>query len=149
MITRMKDEFKSWFINEINNLDKQTWDKNGRSYTSYSIETKYVPFHSELKRYIYSLDDVTNDTDYKVYHIHLWKEGDYFDEHRDDNFNRKWSYVCELKPSECKTHLLVEGNEMIEGIFDCNTLHQVPPIQNGHRISLTVFGVNYGYDSII
>ena len=90
MITHMKDEYKSWFINEINNLDKQTWDKNGRSYTSYSIERQRVPFHSELKKYIYSLNDVTDNTDYKIYHIHVWNEGDYFNEHRDDNFNRKW-----------------------------------------------------------
>ena len=147
MITRMKDEYKLWFINEIDNLPKQTWVGNGRSYTSYSIYKKDVPFHSELKKYIYSLDEVTNDTDYKIYHIHVWKEGDYFNEHIDNNFNRKWSYVCELRPSECNTHLLVNGNEMIEGIFDSNTLHEVPIIKKGYRISLTVFGV--GYDSII
>ena len=148
MITRMKDEYKSWFINEIEKFsDKHTWNENGRSYTSCNIHIDHVPFHSELKRHIYSLSNLTDDTNYKMYHVHVWREGDYFDEHIDNNFNRKWSYVCELKPSDCNTHLLVEGNEMIEGIFDCNTLHQVPPIQSGYRISLTVFGT--GCDSII
>jgi len=143
----MKDEYKKWFIDEIKNIKKITRNKEGRLYTSHSISSEYVPFHNKLKEYIYSINEVTKDTQYTMYNIHVWNKGDFFKEHRDNNFSRKWSYVCELQPSLCNTHLLVEGKQVIEGIFDSNTLHEVPPIQEGTRISLTIFGSSP--DSII
>jgi hypothetical protein len=135
----MKQEWKDWFIQ--NRQKQQTnveYADRQYSFTNYYIGN--VPFHNELKEYIFSLSEITKGTDYDVYHVHTWNEGDYFDEHIDNNFRRKWAYVCELQESECGTSLIVEGNNKKEGIFDSNTKHEVPKIKKGTRISLTVFG---------
>lgn len=135
----MKQEYIDWFIN--NRESKQVKvDFPDRRYVYTNKYYTEVPFHTELKEYIYSLDDITQYTEYHYYHIHTWKEGDFFKEHIDGNYRRKWAYVCELQPSECKTKLVVDGLEMEEGIFDAFTLHRVPKIRQGTRISLTVFG---------
>jgi hypothetical protein len=134
----VKQEYIDWFLNtdrpilgSHNLLDRKY------SYTNFRVHE--VPFHKELKEYIFSLH-LFNDTYYELYHIHTWNEGDFFDEHIDNNFGRKWAYVCELKPSDCGTSLLVQGKEFKEGVFDSNTIHSLSPIKKGTRISLTVFG---------
>lgn len=135
----MKQEWKDWFIN--NRLEEQTfveYDDRRYQYTNFHITN--VPFHKELQEYIFSLNEITKGTEYDVYHVHTWNEGDFFGEHIDNNFRRKWAYVCELQESECGTSLIVEGIDKKEGIFDSNTKHSVPTIQKGTRISLTVFG---------
>ena len=135
----MKQEYKDWFIkNRSTEQESYKWPDRSYSYTN--IYYKDVPFHNELKEYIYSFDLISPDTYYDTYHIHTWKEGDFFDEHMDNNFRRKWAYVCELQPSECTTKLVVDGIEMKEGVFGSTTLHRLPKIQQGTRISLTVFG---------
>jgi hypothetical protein len=135
----MKQEWKDWFIQ--NRDIKQEHKKfDDREYKFTNFYFKDVPFHEELKQHIYSLNAITKNTVYDLYHVHTWEEGFYFGEHIDNNFRRVWSYVCELQESECKTTLLAEGNEMKEGIFTNTTKHEVPKIQKGIRISLTVFG---------
>lgn len=135
----MKQEFKEWFISQIKE-SQDTADYPGRNYSFTNLHIDQVPFHEELKDYIFSLNPITDNTEYEVYHVHTWNEGSYFEQHIDNNFRRKWAYVCELQESECKTTLIVEGKETKEGIFDSNTLHEVPMIKKGTRISLTVFG---------
>lgn len=135
----MNKEWKDWFI--LNRLEEQTRvERKDRKYEHTTLSIKDVPFHEELKKYIFSLSNLTKGTQYNYYHIHTWKEGDFFNEHVDNNNKRVWSYVCELKESECKTSLLVEGKKTKEGIFDCNTKHEIPIVTKGTRISLTVFG---------
>lgn len=145
----MKSEYIEWFINKSAELANShshlkyvgKYEKSIGVYYEYiNIHKNLVPFHNDLFNYITSLDDITKQTNYDMYHIHYWNEGNYFVEHVDDNFNRKWAYVCELKPSECNTHLLVNGFPFLEGIFDSQTKHEVPKIKKGKRISLTVFG---------
>lgn len=135
----MKEEWKEWFISKINE-EVEEYDLDDRRYSYLNLFYTEVPFHEELKKYIFSLNPLNEETDYEVYHIHIWKEGDFFEEHIDNNFNRRWSFVSELQSSECGTTLLVEGNPLKEGLFDFKTKHEVPKIQNGTRISLTVFG---------
>ena len=135
----MKQEWKDWFIeNRSVNQEHRKFDDREYKFTNFYF--KDVPFHNELKEHIYSANPITKNTVYELYHVHTWEKGDYFSEHMDNNFRRIWSYVCELQESECKTTLLVEGKEMKEGIFNNNTLHEVPKIKKGTRISLTVFG---------
>jgi len=135
----MKEEWKEWFISQINEeVEEYDWDD--RRYSYLNIFYKEVPFHEELKEYIFGFNPSKEETDYQVYHIHIWNEGDFFEEHIDNNFNRRWSFVSELKPSECETTLLVENKPLKEGLFDFKTKHEVPKIQKGTRISLTVFG---------
>ena len=135
----MKQEYKDWFIqNRIVEEESYNWPDRRYRYTN--IYFKNVPFHNELKEYIYSYDLISPETVYDVYHIHTWDEGDFFDEHIDNNFRRKWAYCCELKASECSTKLIVNGERMEEGVFDSFTLHSLPKIKQGTRISLTVFG---------
>lgn len=135
----MKEEWKSWFITN-RSINQENQKFNDRSYNFTNFQCKDVPFHDELKKYICSLNQITNNTLYTLYHVHTWDVGDYFSEHIDDNFRRKWAYVCELQSSECNTSLLVEGKEIKEGMFNSKTLHEVPKIKKGTRISLTVFG---------
>lgn len=137
----MKREWKEWFVQNSDLAgDVNQYDWEDRKYLYLNIHNDKVPFHEELKEYIFSLNTSNEETDYEIYHVHYWNEGDFFSEHIDNNFNRRWSYVCELQPSECGTSLLVEGKPIKEGLFDSNTKHEVPPIQKGTRISLTVFG---------
>ena len=136
----MKEEWKKWFISQLISISG-TYDWKDRSYSYTNIDVEDVPFHKELMKHIYSLDEITCDSQYKVYHIHKWSVGDYFDEHMDNNFNRKWAYVCELQPSDCNTSLVVDGFPIKEGVFSSTTLHRLPKVQEGIRISLTVFGV--------
>ena len=139
----MKSEYKSWFLNNI--LDKEFTQvyipsKNyGRKYKFYNFSRKEVPFDNKFFMYLSEFVGMTN-FDYDCYHIHKWDKGDYFDEHIDDRANRIFSYVCELKESECKTKLIVENTLTEDNWFDIYTKHYVPKIQQGQRISLTVFG---------
>jgi len=135
----MKQEYKEWFINN-RDLKQESYRWPDRSYSYTNINYRDVPFHNELKEHIYQYDLIPPDTYYDTYHIHTWNEQDFFDEHMDSNFRRKWAYVCELKASECHTKLIVNGEDMEEGVFSSTTLHRLPKIQQGTRISLTVFG---------
>lgn len=137
----MKQEFINWFISKKNNLGGNFCSSDRRySYVNFSKDN--VPFHEELKNHIFSLHLFTN-TYFNTYHLHIWNEGDFFDEHIDNNFGRKWAYVYELQPSLCSTSLVVNGKEIKEGVFDSNTPHFLPPIKQGTRISLTVFGLPF------
>lgn len=135
----MKKQYKSWFI-ENRKKDQEHYDWPDRRYTYTNFKSEEVPFHTELKDHILSFEGICENTDYENYHVHTWNVGDFFDEHMDNNFRRKWAYVCELQPSECGTKLVVDGLEMEEGVFNSTTLHRLPKIQHGVRISLTVFG---------
>lgn len=135
----MKKQWKEWFISNLYPIEGINI-ADDRKYSFTNIKPELVPFHAELRNYIFSLSELTLNTTYYTYHIHQWEEGEFFKEHADYNMHRKWAYVCELQPSECNTSLLVEGTPTKEGIFDSNTLHEVPKIQKGTRISLTVFG---------
>lgn len=135
----MKQEYKVWFI-QNRDIDQESYNWPDRSYKYTNIHYSKVPFHKELKEHIYSFKGIDISTEYATYHIHTWNEGDFFDEHMDNNFRRKWAYVCELKASECNTKLIVNGERMEEGVFDSFTLHSLPKIKQGTRISLTVFG---------
>lgn len=137
----MKQEFIDWFISKKDDLGGN-FCSSDRRYSYVNFLKDNVPFHQELNDYIFSLHSFT-DTYFNIYHLHIWNEGDFFDEHVDNNFGRKWAYVCELQPSECNTSLIVNGTEFKEGVFDSNTPHFLPPITKGTRISLTVFGVPF------
>jgi len=137
----MKQEWKDWFINKREE-DQKTRTFSNRNYYFTNLSKEEVPFHDELKSYIFSLSDITDDTYYELYHIHTWNEGNYFGEHTDSHFNRKWAYVCELKPSDCNTSLMVGDTPYKEIIFETNIKHRIPEIKKGARISLTVFGLN-------
>ena len=137
----MKEDWKRWFLNKVENAQNSDfYDLEDRKYQFLNLYKDEVPFHKELRNYIFSLNSNDEATDYEVYHIHTWNEDDFFLEHIDNNFKRRWSYICELQSSQCNTSLLVEGKPLKEGLFDSNTKHEVPKIQKGTRISLTVFG---------
>jgi len=141
----MKQEYKDWFLDNIKDKEFTKIDSPtkiyGRKYEYYNFGRHEVPFDSEFKLYLESFVG-EDDFDYECYHIHRWNVGSYFDSHIDDRENRKFSYVCELKESDCKTKLLVNNVLTEEGWFDVQTEHRVPKIQKGERISLTVFGKN-------
>jgi len=158
----MKQEYRDWFIEHTKQYEeyrlspevesrglgsfdlrvKSFWKKvDNRKYTFYNIPMEEVPFHNELSNYIYSLHSFP-DTFYKWYHLHIWDKGDFFDEHTDFHVGREWSYVCELQASKCNTSLVLDGKEIKEAIFDTKVLHRVPPMKEGTRISLTVFGLS-------
>lgn len=141
----MKQEYKDWFLENIKDkkfvLTNVPSPKYGRKYEYYNFGRHEVPFDAEFRTYLETFVGDSN-FDYDCYHIHKWKVGSYFDEHIDDRENRKFSYVCELKESECKTKLLVNNVLTEEGWFDVHTNHRVPKIQKGKRISLTIFGKN-------
>ena len=135
----MKQKFRDWFLN-VDKPSQGNYNLADRKYSFVNLYKDEVPFHEELSTYISSLHSISN-TYYDLYHLHTWNEGDFFDEHIDNNFGRKWAYVCELKSSDCNTSLLVEGEEFKEGVFDSTTAHNLPPVKRGTRISLTVFGL--------
>lgn len=141
----MKQEYKDWFLENIKN--KQFTEINmpsktyGRKYEYYNFGRNEVPFDSELQTYLENFVK-DKDFDYDCYHVHRWNVGSYFSIHHDARENRKFSYVCELQESECKTKLLVENILTEEGWFGVNTKHEVPKIKKGQRISLTIFGKN-------
>ena len=141
----MKEEYKDWFLNNIKDKEFTIIDmplkRYGRKYEYYNFGRHEVPFDLELNSYLQ--DFVGDDNfEYDCYHIHRWKVGSYFSTHHDDRENRKFSYVCELQESNCKTKLLVDNILTEEGWFDVYTKHEVPPIKDGERISLTIFGKN-------
>ena len=141
----MKQEYKDWFLESIKTKEFIKVDmplsKYGRKYEFYNFGRYEVPFDSEFQTYLHSF---VNDTDfvYECYHIHKWDVGSFFDIHHDDGENRKFSYVCELQESDCKTKLLIDGIPTNEGWFNVHTKHEVPVITEGQRISLTIFGKN-------
>lgn len=141
----MKQEYKDWFLDNIKDKEFTKIDMPskiyGRKYEYYNFGRHQVPFDSEFELY---LQEFVNDTnfEYDCYHLHRWKKGYYFSEHHDERENRKFSYVCELQSSNCKTKLLVENTLTEEGWFGVKTKHEVPPIKDGERISLTIFGKN-------
>ena len=141
----MITEYKNWFLENIQTKEFTKVDmplsQYGRKYEFYNFGRHEVPFDSEFETYLQSF---VNDTDfeYECYHVHKWDVGSFFDLHHDDRENRKFSYVCELQESECKTKLLIEDTPTNEGWFDVHTNHQVPIIKSGQRISLTIFGKN-------
>ena len=141
----MITEYKNWFLENIQTKEFTKVDmplsQYGRKYEFYNFGRHEVPFDFEFETYLQSFVNDT-DFDYECYHVHKWDVGAFFDLHHDDRENRKFSYVCELQESKCKTKLLIEGNPTNEGWFDVNTNHQVPMIQLGQRISLTIFGKN-------
>ena len=148
----MKQEYKDWFLDTIK--DKKFTKayspskKYGRKYEYYNLGRHEVPFDLEFKKY---LETFVGDSDFEFecYHLHKWSVGSFFNEHIDDRENRKFSYVCELQESECKTKLLVENILTEEGWFDVHTIHKVPVIQKGERISLTIFGKNIIKKSLV
>lgn len=141
----MKQEYKDWFLKNIEDKNFTLIDmplKNyGRKYEFYNFGRNEVPFDLEFEKY---LKEFIKDSQFvfDCYHIHKWKEGYYFDSHIDDRENRKFSYVCELKESDCKTKLLVNNILTEEGWFNVQTEHRVPKVEKGERISLTIFGKN-------
>lgn len=141
----MKQEYIDWFLENIKDKEFTKIEvlskKYGRNYQFYNFGKHEVPFDLDFELY---LQNFVNDTDfeYDCYHIHKWNEGCYFSTHHDDRENRKFSYVCELQESDCKTKLLVENQPIEEGWFDVHTNHEVPKIKKGQRISLTIFGKN-------
>ena len=142
----MNLEWKNWFLDYTGNREFFTeqfpfYDID-RNYQIYNINPSEVPFHEE---FVNNLKDLTGIEDFAVeqYHIHKWSKGSFFTEHIDDRDDRIFAYVCELKESDCKTKLLVNGEPTEEAWFDVRTRHEVPEIKKGVRISLTVFG-KYG-----
>ena len=141
----MKQAWINWFLKNIHDKDftqiNMPLKKYGRKYEYYNFGRDEVPFDLEFQSYLQNHINSDNFT-FDCYHIHKWKEGSYFDSHIDDRENRKFSYIFELKESDCKTKLLVKGISIEEGWFDVQTEHRVPKIKKGERISLTVFGKN-------
>lgn len=141
----MKKEWISWFLENIKDKEftkiNAPAKKYGRKYEYYNFGRHEVPFDLEFESYLQEFVD-NSDFEYECYHIHRWKVGSYFDSHIDDRENRKFSYVCELQESECKTKLLVDNVLTEEGWFNVQTEHRVPKIEKGERISLTIFGKN-------
>ena len=135
----MKQEYKDWFIGN-RDTEQEAYSWSDRSYKFTNIEISRVPFHEELRDYIYSFPNIDTEATYDMYHIHTWEEGDFFYEHIDSRYSRKWAFISELQPSDCNTKLMVEGKEFEEGVIGCFDLHGLPKIQKGTRISLTVFG---------
>lgn len=138
----MKTEYKDWFLENIKDKEFTSIDipskTYGRKYQYYNFARNEVPFDLELKSYLESFVGDTN-FEYDCYHVHKWDVGSYFAIHHDNIENRKFSYVCELQESECKTKLLVNNILTEEGWFDVHIKHEVPQIKKGQRISLTVF----------
>ena len=137
----MQKLWVEWFIS-LFNLKLTLKELSDRKYYFLNIDKSNVPFHTDLSNYIYSLDNITEETTYSTYHLHKWEQGCYFNEHIDSRIGRKWAYVYELQSPICGTSLLVEGRPEKECLFNSNTLHRVPVIQQGTRLSLTVFGHN-------
>ena len=141
----MTQEYIDWFLENIKDKEFTKIDAPsklyGRKYEYYNFGRNEVPFDSEFKLYLQSFVNVI-DFEYDCYHIHKWNVGSYFSVHHDDRENRKFSYVCELQESDCKTKLLVGDEPTEEAWFDVYTKHEVPLIKKGQRISLTIFGKN-------
>ena len=135
----MEQEWIDWFLE---NIKSKTFTPEKRKHCQYEYFNFYkddVPFNREFNQFLIKrIGD--NKFDYDVYHIHKWNEGSFFKTHTDDRDNRRFALVQELKESECKTKLLVEGAETEYALFDVYTEHSVPIIKKGERISLTVFG---------
>lgn len=137
----MEARYINWFLTNIEDKRFTKISQRYMKYEYYNFSRDDVPFDTEFKSFLESYIGDT-DFDFECYHIHKWNVGSHFDEHIDDRENRKFSYVCELQESECKTKLLVNTTESNEAWFDVKTKHTVPKIQKGQRISLTIFGKN-------
>lgn len=139
----MENTYRNWFLQNIQDKEFRTTvilePKVARSYSYFSFLRSEVPFDSDFFVYLKEYTGVKDFT-FKYYHLHKWKKGDFFDVHIDKRENRIFGYCCELKESTCSTKLLVEGKKVDEAWFSNETLHNVPKVQKGERISLTVFG---------
>lgn len=142
----MQKQWVEWF-NSLFNSQLILKEHSDRKYYFLNIDKSNVPFHTDLSTYILSLSSITAETEYSTYHLHKWEEGCFFNEHIDSRIGRKWAYVYELQAPICGTSLLVEGKPKKECLFSSNILHEVPTIQEGTRLSLTVFG--YGKKTVI
>ena len=114
----MITEYKEWFLENIKDKiftrEDYSYKNVSRKYEYYNFARDEVPFDSDFESFLKSIignDDFT----YECYHVHKWKVGDFFEPHHDNRENRKFSYVCELQESDCKTKLLVENNPINEG----------------------------------
>lgn len=144
----MNQEWVKWFLENI--LDKNFIEEKRKlcSYEYFNFYKDDVPFHDEFRNFL--IDLVGDDKfEYNVYHIHKWKKGSFFKTHTDNRANRRFALVYELKESDCKTKLVVEGISKNYGLFDVNTEHSVPKIKKGERISLTVFGKKINKKGVI
>lgn len=142
----MKQEWRDYFLSgkwnsELWGQYQGYYDGIWRAYDFYNIKREIVPFDSEFNNFLIELTGDTEFT-YEVYHLHKYRPGDRFDEHNDALLNRKFAYCCELKPSDCNAKLVVDGQRVDEAWFDVNTSHYVEEIKQGHRYSLTVFGLH-------
>lgn len=140
----MQNFYKQWFLQNIKDKRfKHTVIKEprvARSYSYFSFSRTQVPFDSEFYAFLKDYTGIKEFT-YDYYHIHRWRVSDFFDVHIDKRENRLFGYCCELQESDCKTKLLVKNKPVDEAWFNNETLHNVPKIKNGVRISLTVFGL--------
>ena len=135
----MEQKWIEWFLENTANKTFTIEKRKHCQYEYFNYHRDNVPFDTQFNQFLSRLvgDSKFN---YDVYHIHKWKEGSYFNEHKDDRDNRRFAYVHELQESDCKTKLLVNGTAKEYDWFDVHTYHSVPVIKKGERISLTVFG---------
>jgi hypothetical protein len=135
----MEQKWIDWFLDNTINKTFTIEKRKHCQYEYFNYHRDSVPFDSDFNLFLSKLVGDSN-FNYDVYHIHKWKEGSYFNTHKDDRDNRRFAYVQELQESECKTKLLVNETAKEYDWFDVHTYHSVPVIKKGERISLTVFG---------
>lgn len=136
----MRNEWRDWFINNIKGrtLNEESRENPSRKYRYTNFGLHEVPFHMEFKSWLGKYANV-DEFDMECYHVHVWGQGDHFDEHTDNYKSRMFTYVNELQSSECGNGLLVDGKACDEALMKTNVKHEVTMIGYGERISLTVF----------
>jgi len=140
----MKQEWKDWILNYSENktwerIDDQTHPLLQRKYSFCTLLRDEIPFDAELDEYIKKFigdDDYLNTR----YILIKYEKGDFIGEHCDKYKSNVVTYVCELKPSNCNSKLIIDGVPYDEASYDNTVSHRVDEIKDGTRISLTMFG---------
>lgn len=140
---RFPKPWANWFMDRLVGEQLEVANETlpmARHYKYKNFIVNDIPFGVELKQYITEFCKWRRDWVFKMVHLHVWRQGDYFDAHQDNVAGRMFTYVCELQKAHCNTRLLIDSTPMTEGYFRTDVVHQVPTVRNGTRVSLTVFG---------
>ena len=140
----MNQDWKNWIIEYSKTKDWKRVDESNnkhfpRKYSFCTLPRNEVPFDAELDSYI---NNFIGHSDYvnNEYVLIKYDVGDFIGEHLDKYGNNVVTYVCELQSSDCKSHLIIDGEEKQEAKYTIDISHRVDKIKSGTRISLSMFG---------
>lgn len=140
----MNQVWKDWIIEYSKTKDwKRVDDPKDkhfpRRYSFCTLPRNEVPFDKELDEHIRSFIGHSNYINHE-YVLIKYEVGDFIGEHKDKYGNTVVTYVCELQPSDCNSHLIINNEETNEAHYTIDVSHEVKTIQAGTRISLSMFG---------